>query len=166
MKTFTQNPTDIGAYGALENAAGNSALTVLRVVPDKAGARVQIDGVRDRNAAEALKGTELWVARDRFPPVEDDEDYYHADLIGLAARDGNGKAMGRVAGVYDFGAGDVLEIAGGALAGEFIPFTRANVPEIDLAKGFVTIIPISFTEARSEAEAAATTAGGNGHDDA
>jgi len=96
------------------------------------------DGIGDRNAAERLRGTELYVPRSRLPRPHEDE-FYHVDLIGLEARTVTGEPLGTVRAVNDFGAGDILEIIGARTV--LVPFTRAIVPEVDLAAGTLTVDP-------------------------
>ncbi len=101
---------------------------------------VQLTGVGDRAAAKALKGTRLYVPRVRLPPAGEEE-YYHADLIGLAVEEVGGRALGTVTSVHNFGAGDVLEVAAAGGIAIMVPFTRAVVPVIDLAGGRIVIDP-------------------------
>ena len=96
--------------------------------------------IDDRDAALALRGMRLYVPRRRLPEPEPDE-FYHEDLVGLAARDPAGQPLGRVLAVHDFGAGDLLEIETAAGDRLMVPFTRAAMPEVDLAQGFVTVVP-------------------------
>ena len=135
IKTFTENPMDIAAYGALSDEAGQNTFEILNTYPDKMGARVRFRNVTSRSQAEALKGTRLYVERDHLPEL-DEEDFYHADLIGLTAVTVQGEKLGRVKAVHNFGSADLLEIEG-----QFIPFTKINVPEIDFKLGTLTIIP-------------------------
>lgn len=144
VKTFTQNPLDIAAYGTLTSEDGARNFVITKAVPDKIGARVRIDGIAHRDQAEALKGTRLYVARTLLPTLESGDDFYHDDLIGLQANTLAGDAFGQIVAVHDFGAGDLLEIKTLTDAGEdveFIPFTKKNVPHIDLTSGQVTIVP-------------------------
>ena len=111
--------------------------------------------MRDRNAAEALRGTALYVARDKLPALADADDFYHADLIGLTALSPAGEMLGTVLAVHDFGAGDLLEISGTGTAGgkgdkssAFYPFTKAVVPEVDMAAGTLILLPPREDEAR------------------
>jgi 16S rRNA processing protein RimM len=147
LKTYTAAPEDVAAYGPLSGLKGTDAkdapqftVRVVRVTPK--GVIARIKGVDNRNAAEALKGMALHVARAKLPKPSDDE-FYHNDLIGLAAVDANGTALGQVDRVLDFGAGTILEIrlaAGGKT--ELVPFTKACVPEVSLAdRRVVVIIP-------------------------
>ena len=103
----------------------------------------RIAGVTDRDAAAALKGTKLHVSRSALPPAPDEE-FYHADLIGLEAELADGSKVGRVTAVNDYGAGTVLDIARPASTGGgivVVPFTRAVVPDIDLARGRLVLAP-------------------------
>ncbi|MCY4502611.1 MAG: ribosome maturation factor RimM [Alphaproteobacteria bacterium] len=142
VKTFTAAPEAIADYGPLKDAADarRFALRLIRV--EKGVALVHIKGVGDRNGAEALKGVELFLDRGALPPAEDEEEFYHADLVGLAAVDTNGNRLGTVRALHDFGAGDLIEVLpdeGGQP--RVFPFTRETVPDIDLAAGAVTIDP-------------------------
>ena len=135
IKTFTENPMDIAAYGALSDEAGQNTFEILNTYPDKMGARVRFRNVTSRSQAEALKGTRLYVERDHLPEL-DEEDFYHTDLIGLTAVTVQGEKLGMVKAVHNFGSADLLEIEG-----QFIPFTKINVPEIDFKLGKLTVIP-------------------------
>ena len=94
---------------------------------------VRFKGVGDRSAAEALTGTELFVDRAVLPTELADEEFYHTDLVGLSVVDTEGIAIGAVAAVLNFGAGDILEISGPGLKGVLVPFTKAAVPLVDLS---------------------------------
>ena len=139
VKTFTAEPGSVAAYGPLEDEAGARTfrLTVLRAGPGHAIARV--DGVATRDAAEALVGTQLFVARAALPAPAAGE-FYVEDLIGLAAEDQAGKLLGKIVAVDDFGAGPVVEIAleGGGTA--MVPFTERFVPEVDVARGCASVV--------------------------
>lgn len=151
VKTFTGDPAAIASYGALTDEAGGQPLTlaIVRVTPRGVIARVTLaapgnsptrGAITDRTAAEALKGRKLFVERARLPPPADDE-FYHEDLIGLAAVAPNGAALGVVVAVQNYGAGDLLEIRRhGARATELVPFTRAVVPVIDITGQRVTVM--------------------------
>jgi 16S rRNA processing protein RimM len=139
IKSFTQVPADIGSYGPLENESGSRKFEIAFKSETKGVLLAAIAGVGDRDAAEALKGTKLYVAREALPAPEDEEEYYHADLIGLAAEDETGKALGTVVAVQNHGAGDILEIEDQAGTGLLVPFTKAAVPHIDLAGGRLTV---------------------------
>ena len=98
-----------------------------------------VPGVTDRDAAEALRGQSLYVPRERLPATDEDE-FYHEDLVGLMARDGAGRELGRVVAVQNYGAGDILEIDLGQGRSELVPFTRAAVPAVDLAAGTIEVV--------------------------
>jgi 16S rRNA processing protein RimM len=141
IKSFTAAPEDIGAYGALGTKDGSRAfeITGARATPKGVVARLQ--GIVDRNAAEALKGIDLYIARDRLPPTSDDE-FYYADLVGMTAVGSDGATLGEIVAVQNFGAGDLLEVrltAGGRT--ELFPFTDDVVPEVDIAARRVTVVP-------------------------
>ena len=139
LKSFTANPADIASYGALSDEAGGRLFEILAIKPAKDALIARLAGVEDRTAAEALKGTKLFVPRERMP-APDQDDYYHADLIGLDAVDASGNHFGTVLGVENYGAGDLLDI-GDDTASELLPFTKAFVPEIDLAARRIVIAP-------------------------
>ncbi len=143
VKAFTANPAEIAAYGPLE--ARDGRIFEVASIRPAAGAApdmqvVRFSGVDDRTAAEALNGIELSVARDRLPPAGADE-FYHADLVGLDAMTRDGKSLGSIIAVQNYGAGDLLEIAPKRGETVLVPFTRAVVPEVDLAAGRVIIDP-------------------------
>jgi 16S rRNA processing protein RimM len=143
VRTYTDAPEAIGSYGTLTDADGRGAfkIRVLRVTAKGVVARMA--GVGDRNGAEALVGTDLYVARAQLPAAEDGA-FYHADLIGLAAIAPDGGAIGRIVGVHNYGAGDLIEVAlDGSRRTELVPFTVKFVPEIDLARGIAVVeLPI------------------------
>lgn len=136
IKSFTEVPEDVAAYGPVFDRTGERRFD-LRVVGVQKGLVVaRIKGVGDRNAAEALKRTELFIGRDQLPPPEEDE-YYLADLEGLRAATVAGDDLGIVRGAYDFGAGAVLELDGGIM----VPFNRDVVSEVDMEGGRLVIDP-------------------------
>jgi 16S rRNA processing protein RimM len=130
LKSFCAEPTAIADYGPLftEDGSRSFKLKLTRPIPGGFGAR--LSGVATKEEADALKGTRLYADRSRLPKLPDDE-FYHADLIGLQAVDPGGKVLGKVAAVLNHGAGDILELTGGLL----VPFTLAAVPTVDLAAG-------------------------------
>lgn len=142
IKSFTEYPEDIAAYGPLRDASGKTTFELKVVGVSKGLPVVRIKGISDRNAAEALKGVELYVSRDRLPETEEAEEYYHADLIGLPVFFQDGKKFGTILRLHDFGAGDMLEIVPdgkGAKAAVLVPFTVEMVPEVDVAGGRVVV---------------------------
>jgi 16S rRNA processing protein RimM len=140
IKSFTEDPADIGYYSPVENETGSMKFR-LKVTGEVKGLVIAtLEGVTDRNAAEALKGTELWVARERLPKSEGDE-FLYSDLIGLVAEGTDGKRLGTVRTVADYGAGDVLDIRLEPKGDMMVPFTRDSVPEVDVAGGRLVVIP-------------------------
>ncbi len=156
IKAFGEDPLAIGAYGPLSDEAGGTTVEITKMRPNKGGLIARIAGVGDRTQAEALKGLKLYVARSALPEAEENE-YYHADLVGLSVELSDGKPMGQVIAVQDFGAGPMLEIrlsgssqteakteAKTAAKAEntlLAPFTRETVPEVDLAGGRLVLDP-------------------------
>ena len=141
VKTFTGNPEDIASYGSLENEAGTQSYKIKLVGFSKGIPVIRIKGVADRNQAEAFKGTELYISRDRLPETESDE-FYHTDLIGLDAIFEDGTIFGKILRLFDFGAGDMLEVVPdgkGAKSSIFVPFTLEMVPTVDLDAGHVVL---------------------------
>ena len=140
VKSFTAEPHAIARYGALESEAGERRFELEITGAGKGVLIAHIDGVDDRDAAERLKGMRLYVRRGALPPPEAEE-FYQADLVGLAARRSDGTVMGKVSAVHDFGAGASLEIEDAAGKALLVPFTRSAVPQIDIAGGSVVIVP-------------------------
>src|SRR5437660_865601 len=140
IKSFTAKPEDIARYGPLEDETGERQFT-LRITGAAKGVLIaQLSEVVDRNHAEALRGLRLYLPRAALPQPEDEE-YYHADLIGLDAVLTDGTPVGEVRAVHDFGAGDTLEIARPAGPPAVVPFTKAVVPEVDLTAGRLVLDP-------------------------
>ncbi|HUO98913.1 MAG TPA: ribosome maturation factor RimM [Rhizomicrobium sp.] len=134
VKTFTETPDGLGAYGPL-HARDGRAFTLESLRPGKEGEAVAaFVEIRDREAAEAVKGVELFVSRSSLPAASGGE-FYHADLVGLDAEDKEGRRIGKVQAVHNYGAGDVLVIAGDGGEEILLAFTRENVPEIDMKAG-------------------------------
>ena len=140
LKSFTARPADIAQYGPLEDEAGERQFR-LRLVGHARGVLIaKIAGIDDRDQAETLRGLRLYLSRAALPPPGEEE-YYHADLIGLVAALADGAPLGRVRAVHDFGAGDTLEIERPDGPPVMVPFTRSVVPVIDLASGRLVIDP-------------------------
>lgn len=101
----------------------------------------EVEGIGDRDAALTLRGTKLWIERDKLPGLESEDEFYIEDLIGLRAEDSDGNDAGTILAVENFGAGDLLEIKPPQGASYYLPFTKANVPTLSLADGKVVIVP-------------------------
>jgi 16S rRNA processing protein RimM len=144
ITTFAARPEDVAAYGPLDDGAGRT-FKIEAVRATAKGVVARLAGIRDRTAAEALKGASLYVDRERLPAPNEGE-FYHADLIGMAAINAEGGAVGEVVGVHNHGAGDILEIRlVGSGKTELVAFTDAFVPEVDLA-GRRVVVRLDRTE--------------------
>ena len=140
IHAYTATPESIGAYSPLSDADGRRMFAVVSARVTQKGVVARLEGVTDRNAAEALKGVELYVDRERLPATRADE-FYHADLVGLAAVEPSGEALGTIVAVHNFGAGDLLEIRLAATGKtELIPFTDQVVPDVDIAAGRAVVV--------------------------
>lgn len=141
LKSFCAEPTAIADYGPLYTQDGSRSFRVTLTRPVAGGLGARLSGVGSKEAADALKGTELFVDRSRLPSLPDDE-FYHSDLIGLAVLDTGGAVLGNVVAVHNHGAGDLLEIARGHKSALLLPFTVANVPTVDLtARRLIADVP-------------------------
>ena len=139
LKSFCADPAAIATYGPLLTEDGRSfGVTLLKPLAGAFAAR--LTGIASRESAEAMKGTRLHTRRGNLPPLVEDE-FYHADLIGLEVVDPGGAVLGRVRAVSDHGAGDILEIARPGAAEILLPFTRAAVPTVDLVAGRIVADP-------------------------
>ncbi|MEM0948981.1 MAG: ribosome maturation factor RimM [Pseudomonadota bacterium] len=132
LKSFCADPDDIATYGALVTEDGTRSFDVRLMGQIKNGFAARLTGIGTKEQADALKGVRLYVDRDRLPEPEEDE-YYHADLIGMVVADTGGTVLGRVRAVLNHGAGDLLEITGPDLKTPvLLPFTKEAVPTVDL----------------------------------
>src|SRR4030088_2653646 len=136
--TFTEDPLAVKRYGPLVTKDGTRQFEVTSAREAKGHLVASLKGIATREDAERLNGLELFVARDRLPAAGQDE-YYHADLIGLAAVNAADEPLGKVIAIHNFGAGDIIEIAPPGGATMLLPFTNAVVPSVDLGAGRVVI---------------------------
>ena len=165
VKSFTADPAAIAGYGPLEDERGERHVALALAGTVRGMLIARIDGVDDRNAAERLKGTRLYLPRAALPPPGAEE-YYHADLIGLAADLTDGTPLGRVRAVHDFGAGDSIEVEKPDGATVLVPFTEAAVPVVDIAGGRLVIDPpagLFENPAQREALSQAGASGSSGN---
>jgi 16S rRNA processing protein RimM len=140
IQSFAKVPESIAVYGPLSDAEGGKTVTITHAKPTAKGVLARLAGVGDRTAAEALTGMELYVARARLPPPAEDE-FYHADLIGMLAVDLEGRVLGQISAVHNFGAGDLIEIRlAGSGKTELVPFTAATVPTLDVTAGRAVVV--------------------------
>jgi len=141
LKSFTATPEDVAAYGPLESEDGTKRFEATLTGQTKNALTARLSGIRSKEEADALRGTRLYVPRDRLPETGEDE-FYHADLIGLEVFDTGGAVLGRVRAVLNHGASDLLEIhRPGLSATVLLPFTREAVPTVDLATGRIVADP-------------------------
>ncbi len=141
LKSFTADPAAIEEYGPLETEDGSAQYEVELTRSIKNGFSAKISGVTNKEEADALKGVRLFVGRDTLPNLPDDE-YYHADLIGLEVVDTGGNVLGNVMAVHNHGASDILELrVPGKSTTVLLPFTLAAVPTIDLTAGRIVSDP-------------------------
>lgn len=140
LKSFCAEPEAIAAYGPLWTEDGSRSFAVRILGPIPNGFSARLSGIATREEAEALRGQRLYAGRDRLPALADDE-FYHADLIGLEVRDTGGALLGTVAAVLNHGAGDLLEVRRAGAESVLVPFTRAIVPTVDLKAGRIVADP-------------------------
>ncbi len=142
VKSYTEPTDNLMAYSSLYDEAGTRLdLTFLHA--DKDSYLCKVEGLNTRNEVEGLKGVQLMIYRDQLPPSEDEDEFYHHDLVGLnVVAMGNDEIIGTLIGVQNFGAGDLLELSlakHSDKASIYLPFTRDNVPKIDLEKGKIMV---------------------------
>ena len=137
--TFTEDPLAVKRYGPLTTKDGTRQFEIATAREVKGHLVATLKGVATRDEAERLNGVELYIAREKLPDTDEDE-YYHADLIGLAAVNAADEPIGRVIAIHNFGAGDIIEIAPPHGTTMLLPFTNAVVPTVDLGGGRVVIV--------------------------
>ena len=152
IATHTQDPEAIGSYGPLDTDRPGLTVTLTKVRLHKNVVVAHIKGISDRTAAEQLNGVSLFIDRDRLPATEDEDDFYHADLIGLDARLDTGVSIGKVSALPNFGAGDLIEVRDPQSGDTYLyPFTKAVVPQVNIAEGYLTIVvPLDASEGEEE----------------
>jgi 16S rRNA processing protein RimM len=142
ITSHTQDPQAIASYGPLMTNRPGLVVTIESARLNKTVLIARLRDVNDRTAAERLNGVELYIERSQLPEIEDEDDFYHADLIGLDARLDSGVSIGAVSAIYDHGAGDILEVRDPRSGDTFLyPFTRAVVPTVSIAEGYLVIVP-------------------------
>lgn len=142
LQVFTEDPDAVLSYGELTSEDGTKKFRVASLRPAKGHFVAKLEGVNDRNASELLTNIELFVSRDQLPKIEDDGEFYHADLIGLRVEDRSGKSYGVIVAVRNYGASDLIEVAEPPKkSGTLIPFLDQFVPEVDVEAGRVIIEP-------------------------
>ena len=140
IQSFTEDPMALAGYGPLATNKPGLTITILSARTNTNVLVAKLAGVNDRTAAEKLNGVELYVDRELLPPPQDEDDFYHADLIGLEARLAGGTVLGEVITVPNFGAGDLIEIRDPRSGDTYLyPFTRRVVPEVHVKEGYLVI---------------------------
>lgn len=141
IKTFSESPEALAAYGTLRSKSGTEKFKIKRHRVAKGVLVAKLIGVNDRNAAEALRGTELYLPRASLPELSDKEEFYHADLVGLRVEQPDGSLLGTVIALQNFGGGDMVEVqpVGGGET-EFFPFTHETVPDVNIDGGRIVVV--------------------------
>ncbi|MCK0150375.1 ribosome maturation factor RimM [Marivita sp. S6314] len=141
LKSFTATPSDIAEYAPLETEDGTQSFTIKITRQIKNGLAARLSGITNKEAADAMRGVQLFVPRERLPSLPDDE-FYHADLIGLTVTDTGGTSLGKVLSIINNGSDDLLELsAPGQKQTVLLPFTKAVVPTVDLTQGRIVADP-------------------------
>jgi 16S rRNA processing protein RimM len=150
--SFTEEPLALLDYGPLATSKPGLVIEIEKARATTNVLVARIKGVSERSAAEKLNGVELFVDRDMLPPPDDDEAFYHADLIGLDARLADGTVIGQVTAIPNFGASDLIEVRDARSGDTYLyPFTKAVVPEIRIAEGFLVIeVPVDADPSEEE----------------
>lgn len=152
LRSFTSEPEAITGYGPLETEDGR-VLTIESIRPAKDHFVARLSGIADRGAAEQLTNEWLYVPRERLPPTDDADEFYHADLVGLAVVDPAGKVFGTVIAIHNFGAGDLVEVQlNGVSQTELVPFDATHVPAVDITAGKIVVLPSPLVGEGGEAK--------------
>jgi 16S rRNA processing protein RimM len=136
LRSFTDDPYALEDYAPLLNATGTKTYKLRIDGETKQGVIATIEGIKDRNAAELLKGTQFYIDKTKLPEPDEDE-FYYDQLIGLDVQS-NSESIGKVVAMYNFGAGDIVEIKHADGNKEMYPFTKTNFPEVHVKKGYIT----------------------------
>jgi 16S rRNA processing protein RimM len=140
LRTFTERPENVVAYGPVYDGQGRRLFELELIRPTKGGVIARIPGIEDRNEAERWRGVRFYVPRAVLPAPEAEE-FYVEDLQGLPVERRDGTRMGRVLGLDNYGAGDVIEVGLDSGGSVVLPFTREVVPEVDLERGRLVVEP-------------------------
>ena len=150
LKSFTEDPKAVAAYGPLTDESGTRSFRVTLNGAVKELWLARVEGITSREQAQELAGVRLYVDRAALPDTDDEDEFYHADLIGLRAETAAGEPFGTVLALYDFGGGEMLEIRTESGATELLPFTKACVPVVDVKGGRVVVDPPAVVEAKPD----------------
>ncbi len=142
IQSFTEDPLSLVDYGPMSTNKPGLTIRILSARTTTNVLVARLEGVNDRNAAEKLNGVELFVDRALLPDPDDEDDFYHADLLGLRVQLSDGTSLGTVSAIPNFGAGDILEVRDERTGDTFLyPFTKAVVPEIRVKEGYLIVDP-------------------------
>jgi 16S rRNA processing protein RimM len=142
ITAYTQDPLALSRFAVLLKEDGSPALTIQSARAAKGGVICRVREIATKEAADAARGQKLYVARETLPPVEDEDEFYLADLIGLRGQTPEGQPLGVIKALHNFGAGDVVELdPGGGRATVFYAFTREIFPQVRPADGYVVVVP-------------------------
>ena len=161
LKVFTEDIKSICDYGPLTlygHECPDGKQVKAKILHNiKGGIAVKLDGIEDRNVAESLKGSKLYIARDVLPKIEEEDGFYFEDLVGLTAKNLDGETFGTIDGVFNFGAGDIIEVKLSKENGKrMYPFSDEVVPEVNIDAGIVVIKREAFDDDIGDAEEAET----------
>jgi len=146
VKSFTETPEDLARYVPLYLGEGGEEVRIAKIRTVQGDKMVvHLEGIDDRNQAELLKGLHLMIERTQLPEINDEDTFYHTDLIGLQVLSEKGEPLGSVISVNDFGAGDILEIKLTSGQVILVAFTKDYVPEISLEKGILVVAGAALT---------------------
>jgi 16S rRNA processing protein RimM len=142
ITAYTQDPMALSRFAVLLTEDGSPALTLQSARAAKGGVICRVKEIDTKEAADAARGRKLYVAREALPPVEDEDEFYLADLIGLIGRTPQGARLGVIKALHNFGAGDVVELdPGGGRSTVLYAFTRDIFPDVRPADGYVVVVP-------------------------
>ena len=147
VRSFTITPTDIFSYGDLYDETLTRTFSFKNLSLNKNVLLCEMEGVHDRETAEQFKGTKLFALREGLPKIEEEDEFYHTDLIGLKVTDGKDKDLGTVSSVFNFGAGDILDITTPSGKSVMIPFTKKDIPVVDVDGGFIKVASTDWFKA-------------------
>ncbi|MCB1516229.1 MAG: ribosome maturation factor RimM [Hyphomicrobiaceae bacterium] len=152
IKSHTEDPADIAAYGPLTDGTGKEQFEIVASRLSKGMVIARLKGVTDRNQAERLNGTDLYVARAVLGATENEDEFLQADLIGLEVREPDGRRIGQIKAILNYGASDILDVSLDEGGTALFPFTRAIVPDIFIEHGFVTLVAPEETVVEQDGE--------------
>lgn len=152
IQSFTEDPMALVGYGPLATSRPGLTVTITSARANGSTLIARLAGIGERTAAEQLNGVELYVDRALLPQPEDEDEFYHADLVGLRAQLRDGTTLGEVVALPNFGAGDLIEIRDPQSGDSYLyPFTRRVVPEVHLDQGYLVIeVPLDADPGEEE----------------